>query len=487
MAAWDPQRCLVRQWGLWGLAWVFSTLAGECQVNDNIIPLVPPNTSIPGIISETPGYNSVEIATPAFGTVSPVAATSGVSTPSGISAPIFSNPGLISRTVTFNPFQPPDLITASIPANLPPLRTTDLWNISASANSSLNSDSNITRSSSAHLSDGYLHAGGGLDLRWGTNTEPLAFDLSYNYSADLFERQTQFDTYTHDFAFSSRIGRSTFVLVPYAVGQFRTVGNQGALDSGRQSYNFLLEGVHGEYCYFPDLVHDYDFSHTGVTYSQRGGANFEVWDLSQQLDYTIESKSTQREIQSLRLYPLLEVKETSRSVAAPVDEINGGVGGSISLAQNVTMAAQVGWGDVSSADRTVNYDSYSGLRYDASLVYQPLRYLILTTEYRRILSFNPTVSSRDTDELDVSAESPLALGPHLTVTPAVGLFRAVSNDYTFPEDSLYIQPAFTVAYKFNDHFAAFGKVEYSTNIAHEYGTTSYTNDLQGSIGVNLLF
>jgi len=402
-------------------------------------------------------------------------------------APIFNNPALISRTVSFNPFQPPDLITSSVPVNLPPLDEKALWSIAANANSSLNYDSNITRSSSAHEADGYLHSSAGLDFRLGTPTEPVAFDLSYNYSADLFDRHSEFDTYTHNFAFSSRIGRSSLILVPYLVGQFRTVENQAALDSGRQTYNFLLAGVHGEYAYFPNLVQVSDFSHTDVSYSQRSGTNFEVWELAQQLNYTIQAESTQREVQNVRLYPWMDLKETSRSAAEPVDEISGGVGGSIAVAQHLTMAAQVGWGDVSSEDHTVNYSSYSGFRYETSLVYQPLSYLLLTADFHRILSFNPTVSSRETDEIDLSAESPFTFGPHLTVTPAIGVFRADSNDYTFPENSLYIQPALTIVYKFDENVAVFGKVEYSTNIGHQSGVTDYTNDLQASAGLTLLF
>ncbi len=408
------------------VAWEGQTLRGESQPDDSTntttAPLAPPSTNIPGITTEPLRYNNAQITSPLQGKVAPVASTSGVSTPSGVSAPIFANPNLIARTITFNPFQPPDLISSSVPVNLTPLRAGDLWSLSFIGNSSLNYDSNITRNSGTALSDGYVHSGAGFNFRWGTSTEPVAFDLSYAYSADLFNRLHQFDTYTHDFSFSSRIGRSSFVLVPYVVGQFRSVESQDATASGRQSYNFLLAGAHGENSYFPNLVHTYDFSHTGIVYTQLNGANFEVWELSQQLDYILADRPTQPGLQSVKLFPWVDLKETTRTMAEPVDEISGGIGGAVTISRNLTLKGQVGWGDVSSNDRSVRYDTYSGLRYDTGVAFQPWRYLVLAVDYRRVLSFNPIVTSREIDELDFSLAAPLQIGPHLTLTPAIGVF-----------------------------------------------------------------
>ena len=482
----------------------------ELQVNpNNITPittpstvqLAPTRTQIPPATVDLQLLDNAEISYPALGEVSPVAHTSGVSTPSGTTAPVFENRGYIASIVTFNPFQPPDLITASGPVTLTPLHLNQPWSISVGASSSLNYDSNITRNAEGpHLDDGYLHSAVGFDFRWGTKTDVVALELSYNYTADLFDRYSQFDTYTHNLSFSSRIGRSSFVLVPYVVGRFRSVENQGAIDSGRQSYDFLLSGVQGENHYYDNLVHQYNFSYTTVFYPARQGADFGIWDLSQQLNFSLQDRPDRGYLQNVQFFPWSELKRTVPEGLQPVDEVMGGVGGSATLAQNLTLQAKVGWGGVSSDDPTINYGSYSGLRYNATILYQPQKYIVVTSGFQRVLIFTPQVRSHYLDEINATLAFPLEIGPYLTLTPAFEIYRAESLDYTDPSDhSIYLQPSFTASYKFDEHFAIFGKFQYSDGISTDVGANQlgidqfsggesrYTTDVQGSAGFTSLF
>jgi hypothetical protein len=315
-------------------------------------------------------------------------------------------------------------------------------------------------------------------------------DLAYDFTADLFNKYSQFDTYTHNVTFSSRIGRSSFVLVPYLVGRFRSVENQAARDSGRQSYDFLLAGVHGENTYLPGLVHSYDFSHTSVSYPARIGANFEVWDLSQQLNYDLPLNPTQRFLQNAQVFPWVDLRRTTPDGADPVDEISAGIGGTATLRQNLTLKAKVGWGNVSSSDKSINYNDYSGFRYDAGFSYLPWQHFVLSSEFQRVLYFNPQVRSRYIDQIDASVAFPFTFGPSLQVIPAFGVYRAASLDDLDPHDySLYLRPSLTLSYKLNENFAVFGKVEYSDQISTLFGTlqTQYISDTQGSVGFTLLF
>jgi hypothetical protein len=421
------------------------------------------------------------------GIVAPVARTSGVSTPSGTSAPVFENPALISNLVQPNAFQPADLVTDFQPVTLEPLNPKGLWDLSLLGNSSVNYDSNITRDSSSHLGDAYYHEGGGFDFRYGAPLSIVAVDLTYSYSADLFNKYDIFNTYTHNLAYSMRIGRSNFVLVPYFVARFRSIATEAAADSGREAYNFAQAGFHGENTYYPDLIHTYDFSHTSISYPNRVGDDFELWDLNQQLNYTLQPFLAHDFVQSVTVFPWFELKQTTPQRTAAIDEISGGVGGGTVLANNLTLKGKVGWGNVSSGDHSINYDSFSGLRFDTSLIYQPLRYLLSSVEYRRELNFNPITNSRDTDELFFTLAAPCALTPRLTVTPSFELYRGVSNDYTFPQSGTYLQPSLTTGYAINQNFSAYLKILYSSRIDDELGTTSYTTDFQGSLGIALLF
>jgi hypothetical protein len=465
------------------------------------VQLSPPASPVSAATIDMQLLDNAEVSYPALGEVSPVARTSGVSTPSGTTAPVFENRSYIANVVTPNPFQPPDLITANGPVVLTSLHLNQPWSISFGIGSSLNYDSNITRNSGAtHLDDGYIHTAAGFDFRLGTKTDAVALDLAYNYTADLFDRYSQFDTYTHNLSFSSRIGRSSFVLVPYVVGRFRSVESQNADDSGRQSYDFLQGGAQGENSYFPDLVHVYNFSYTTVSYPAQKNSDFGIWDLAQQLNYNFNNQPDRGYLQDVQVFPWVELRRTVPEGLEPVDEVSGGVGGSATLVQNLSVRAKVGWGNVSSDDPAINYSSYSGFRYNASLVYRPLRYIVLSSQFQRTLSFNPQVRSRYIDQINTSLAFPFSIGPYLTLTPAFAFYHAVSLDYTDSNDqSNYLQPSFTVAYKFDDHFAIFGKFEYSDNISTQLDVNQLgvnqpgnsqnqsTHDVQGSAGFTSLF
>jgi hypothetical protein len=467
------------------------------------VNLAGPQTPPPAADLETQDLENAEIDLLTPGEVSPIAHTSGVSTPSGTTAPVFANRSYIANIVTFNPFQPPDLITANGgPVGLEPLRVDQPWSISVRASSSLNYDSNITRTSgSPQLTDGYLHSEAGVQSRFGTNSDPIALTLSYDYTADLFDRYRQFDTYTHNFSFSSRIGRSAFVWVPYAVGRFSSVESQIASDSGRQSYNFLVGGVHGENSYYPDLVHVYNLSYTSVSYPALTGADFGIWDLSQQV-YFKPQYPTGRFLQGFEFYPWLELKRTVPDDLEPVDEINGGVGASVTLADHLILQAEVGWGNVSSEQQRISSQPYSGFRYDTSLVYRPFRYLAFSTHAQRVVTFTPQVVSEEVDEVDAAISFPLNFGPKFSLTPALAFYHA-ENAIGQNLESFYFQPSVTAAFKIGTHLAIFGKFQYSGNFSNDpVGATElgsgqfpigipinhgYTQDAQGSAGFTSLF
>lgn len=487
------------------VAWMLCVMHGKCQTMDtnvnanqvapntipNTVQLAPPQAPPPPTIIDMQHLYDAQISETSVGEVSPVARTSGVSAPSGRTAPVFEERGYIASIVTPNPFLPPDLITSSEPVALEPLRLNQPWNLSAEANESVNYDSNIERAPDHdHLGDGYLHNSGGLDFRLGTKADSFALDLAYDYTADLFSTQHEFDTYTHNFAFSSRIGRSSFVLIPFVVGRFSSVESQAGTDSGRESYDFLQAGAHGENSYYSDLVHTYDFSHTTVYYPAKVGANFGIWDLSQQLNFNLPIPPGRHLLQNLQFFSWLDVKRTIPDGVNPVDEVSGGFGGTATLFQNLTVKAKVGWGSVSSNDQSVNYDSYSGFRYDTGFFYQPWSFMVVSTDFQRVLSFTPQIRSHEVDVIDSSLAFPLVFNPHFTVTPAIGCYHAISDDYLDPSDSsIYIRPSLSIVYKFNEHFAAFGKFQYSSEISNEFRSTEtdYTNDTQGSVGMTLLF
>ena len=104
---------------------------------------------------------------------------------------------------------------------LPSVRQAGWWDISASAVTAVNYDSNISRTNTPNqrFADFYEHESAGVNARLGANSSPIEASLAYSYTADIFDRYSFFNTYTHNVDFSTRIGRSNFVAIPYFIGQ----------------------------------------------------------------------------------------------------------------------------------------------------------------------------------------------------------------------------------------------------------------------------
>jgi hypothetical protein len=340
------------------------------------------------------------------------------------------------------------------------------------------------------LGDFYEHTSAGVNFRVGTAATPIALQLAYNYSADLFDRYTSFDTYTHDLDFQGRIGRSNVILIPYFVGSFRSVEDPAARDAGRESYDYLSEGLRGQEQMAPDLIHTFDFSHTSVNYFQRTGADFQIWELYQELDLkplVAENAKSPFIFSDAKVFPWLDIKQTTPSTGDDVNELNGGIGGSVNLAQQLSVQARVGWGDVESSSGSVRNGSFSGFRYNTEIDYSPLKILQLRLSYGRILSFTPTTIGRSVDILDFVIESPLAFGSHFVLTPAVEIYHTNSTDYQDPEHSTFPQPSLQLTYKINDNVGLFLRSQYRDTDDVRYGIQTDVKVLQTSIGLTARF
>ena len=423
--------------------------------------------------------------------VAPIAPTSGTS---GISRP-FSADVPYSQTVNGavnpNSFLPTDIISDNPVILLPSMRTSGWWDIWATVSTSTNYDSNITRASSDVIGDFYQHVSASLNSRIGTASSPVALQLAYNYTDDLFERYTDFDTSTHNIDFQARVGRSNVVFTPYFTGSLRSVETPGGLESGRESYDFLEEGVRGEDIFTPNLIHTYQFSHTSVDYQQLTGDNFEIWRLYQELDIKPACKTVASVYPSffdnLSVFPWLELKQTAPSDASTVNEINGGVGTSFSIDSELAFQARVGWGDVQSDDPTIGNGTFSGWRYDTELDYDPFRNLHLKLSYDRVLSFTPTTIGRSVDVLDLVVETPFYLGAHFILIPAFEFYRTVSNDYQDPETAIFPQPSLQLSYEINQHIALYMKAQYRDTGDTQFGIDSHVRVLQTSAGLTATF
>jgi len=483
----------------------FTLLIGEEAYAQEMLPAIgSPNGSPAATASsavqtsesgkpQTTNPNSavIELYNPsAIATVAPV---SGVSGTSQTVSPSEIYNQTIGRTVNPNAFLPTDNITDSPIIVLPSMRTNGWWDLSASASTAINYDSNITRSAEGQPSfdDFYQHESAAVNFRLGTDSAPFAMQLNYNYTADLFDKYTDFDTYTHTLNFQSRIGRSNVKFFPYFTGSFRSVEDPAARDSGRETYDYLTEGLRGEEDIFPTLVHTYDFSHTSVDYDQRTGENFEIWRLYQQLDFKPFLREGHSSIppalNNVSFYPWVELKQTAPTNGRAVQEVNGGGGASATINDQLSLNGRVGWGDVESTNPTIDNGSFSGWRYDASVDYVPVRELRMRLSYDRILSFTPSTVGRDVDVLDFVMESPLAFGSHFVLIPAIEFYHAESNDYQDPEHALFPQPSLQLTYQMNDHFAAFMKTQYRETDDTQFGQGTDVKVLQTSVGIIATF
>ena len=432
----------------------------------------------------------VEFYDPA--TIAGVAPTAGTSGTSRAFEPVLSYAETIGRQVNPNAFNPSDSISDSAVVILPSVRSSGWWDISASAVTAINYDSNIARTTTAgqRFADFYEHESAGANFRLGNSSSPLELHLAYNYTADLFDRYSDFDTYTHNVDFQARIGRSNFVAVPYFIGSFRSVQSPLAISAGRESYDYLEEGVRGNDTFSPDLVHVYDFSHTSVDYLQRVGDNFQIWNLDQELDYRPQARTrgdVPELIQNLTVFPWLDLKETDPDNFASTSEISGGMGGSFEIDREVSVRGRVGWGGVDSSDPTISHGQYSGWRYDASIDYIPIQAFHLRVAYDRILSFVPTTVGRSVDVLDVLLESPLALGSHFTLTPAVEFYYSLSQDYLDNENAFFPQPSLQLNYSITPHVSVFAQAQYRDTDDTRFGFQTDIKVLQTSVGVTATF
>lgn len=466
---------------------------------DSTIPNATSNTSVQRTNGQNQNTQSANLTSAVVqfydpSTTASVAPTSGTSGTSRAFQPVLSYAETVGRTVNPNAFLPSDSITDSSVVLLPPTRTRGAWDISASAVTGINYDSNITRSPAPNqrIGDFYEHNSVGANFRLGTITSPLAFHLAYSYSADTFDRYTGFDTYTHNLDFQMRIGRSNVVCIPYFIGSFRSVEDPDARDSGRESYNFLEEGAQGVDQFTPNLVHTYNFSHTSVDYGQRIGENFELWELDQELDLKPFERGVMPSVastyQNVSLFPWLDLKQTAPTGNFPtVNEISGGIGGTVEINREISLRARVGYGGVESADPTIGEGQYSGWRYSAEAEYVPIRELHFRLSYERLLSFAPTSIGRSADVLDFVVESPLDLGAHFILTPSVEFYRSSSNDYLDPETSLFPQPSLQLNYQINNHVAAFMQAQYRDTEDDRFGFQSHIKVLQTSVGITATF
>jgi hypothetical protein len=325
----------------------------------------------------------------------------------------------------------------------------------------------------------------------GTAATPVELHLTYDYNAGIFTKYTDFDTYTHNLSFQSRIGRGNVKWFPYFTGSFRSVENPAALNSGRETYDYLQEGVRGEEDIFPNLIHTYDFSHTSVSYGQRVGDDFQVWRLYQELDVKPFLRSTSARIQrpetTVTFYPWLEMKETAPKDIAGVGELNGGIGGRLTLNDQISLEARGGWGGVSSNDPSVRNGAFSGPRYDFAFDYQPISELRLRLTYDRLISFTPSTVGRDVNVADAIIEFPLTFGSHFVVVPALELYRADSNDYQNFEHAFFPEPSLQVNYQVNDHLAAYFKLQYRATDDTTFGVATDVNVLQTTLGITATF
>jgi hypothetical protein len=307
----------------------------------------------------------------------------------------------------------------------------------------------------------------------------------------VFTRYTDFDTYTHDINFAARIGRSNVKWFPYFSGSFRSVENPAALASGRETYDYLQEGLRGEEDIFPNLVHTYDFSHTSVDYGQRLGDNFQIWRLYQELNFKFFTRTAPARFptaaEDLALFPWLEMKETAPQNYAETNELNGGLGARMRLNDKLAVEARGGWGAVQSNDPSVSDGSFSGPRYDVSIDYRPASQLRVRLSYDRLLSFTPTSVGRDVNVFDGVIESPWQIGGHFTAIAAIEIYRADSNDYQDFEHAFFPQPSLQITYQMNDHLAGYLKTQYRETDDTEFGFSSNVKVLQTTLGVTGAF
>jgi hypothetical protein len=371
-------------------------------------------------------------------------------------------------------------------------RTHGGWDFYTSLSSAFDYDSNITRSASGGpiLGDTFEHHAISVNVRMGTETSPAAFLLGYNYSADIFNHYTQFNTFTHNVNFAGRIGRSNVIIEPYFLGSFRSVDDPSARDSGRESYHYLQAGMRGENKLTPVFAHTYDFSHSTVDYFQRTNDNFEIWELYQELDANLFPQSSTKALPSYinaKVFPWLDLKQTSPSNQAAVEEVAGGAGGTVDLGRQLAVQARVGWGEVGSSDPAIGEGHYSGLRYHASVEYLPLNELHFRLSYDRDLSFAPTTVGRNSDILDFVIESPLDFGSHIVLIPAVEIYHAESNDYLDPGSAWFPQPSLRLSYEINDHAAVYLQTQYRDTQQDEFATRTYIRVLQTSLGLTATF
>jgi hypothetical protein len=463
-----------------------------------LIPLasMPSALSVPGgPVASTPTpltqltqkYTHPDLEGPYLGRTSPVATISGVSGSARGSATIFYANERISREVTSNPFQPPDIISSEVPLNLVSPRSEDEWDVSGAGNAALNYDSNIRRSSSQPVGDFYTNVNGGVEARSGTVTDPVEADMAYDYSEDIFARQTQFNTRTHSFSAESRIGRSSFLFQPYFLARFRSVDDQSASESGRQSSDYLLEGVHGEMTPLSGLVYNSDFSYETVNYPASHADNFAEWNVNQELDFQLLNYEKRSYLEKVTVFPWIDLRETAPTEFAAVNQIDGGVGAAVSLLDHLTFHGEVGWGSVSSNDKSINYGSYSGSRYAVSLSYHTEQNLEFGVSYAKVLSFTPLTVGRVTEQAEAFITMPLTLTTHFELIPRLAFYSASSDDYTLDQSNLYGDFELSAIYKFNDHLGLFAKAKYTINSRDTSGTDSEIYDFQSTVGLSFLF